>query len=524
MSYALACFLRSLAWETARQEVAKEKPSETVVEEFHLEVVSEAPEAPEELLKAVQEAATAGARGSRPVAELASTQMAAELGLFWYNFVRGDSTAAWGHLTAALQHFHRSHWQPASWRGANLGGWFLLEPGPASPFFDTCHAQIRKLQSQPEDAVQEALGPRENPPGMDDEHGLCEALHLAGGLELRRAMFEEHRASHYTAETMRRISECGLNAVRLPLGYWILQEPGDGEAFEGPCWETLDTAVELIEASGLQLLLDLHGAPGGENAERPCGRKDATWNWQKWRTDEAVRILGSLAARYCQKSCVTGIQVCNEPADSIPAKRLCDFYQEAIEVIRANGMGADKVAIVLPIFTHWRVKEITQTWRERGNFLKYDNVAFDLHYYHNFSKIWNLLSHQQHVDVVHSHALELKSLPGAVVGEWSISRPGRFTDEDQADFAQKQVLAYNHASHGWFFWNWHDHDFYPDWDLERGVFGSGKLPKPLGPELQGFLHPEWEEGSQLPSGVSGLWPRLMAVAGAAQELLQQIWR
>ena len=31
-------------------------------------------------------------------------------------------------------------------------------------------------------------------------------------------------------------------------------------------------------------------------------------------------------------------------------------------------------------------------------------------------------------------------------------------------------------------------------------------------------------GSQLPSGVSGLWPRLMAVAGAAQELLQQIWR
>lgn len=29
-------------------------------------------------------------------------------------------------------------------------------------------------------------------------------------------------------------------------------------------------------------------------------------------------------------------------------------------------------------------------------------------------------------------------------------------------------------------------DFYPDWDLERGVFGSGKLPKPLGPELQAF--------------------------------------
>lgn len=33
-----------------------------------------------------------------------------------------------------------------------------------------------------------------------------------------------------------------------------------------------------------------------------------------------------------------------------------------------------------------------------------------------------------------------------------------------------------------------------DWDMERGVFGSGKLPKPLSKaHLQGFLHPDWEQ-------------------------------
>ena len=32
---------------------------------------------------------------------------------------------------------------------------------------------------------------------------------------------------------MQRITACGLNAVRLPLGHWVLQE--SGEAYEGPC-------------------------------------------------------------------------------------------------------------------------------------------------------------------------------------------------------------------------------------------------------------------------------------------------
>ena len=43
-------------------------------------------------------------------------------------------------------------------------------------------------------------------------------------------------------------------------------------------------------------LQDLHGAPGGENGERPCGRIDGSWNWQKWRTDEAPKTETTVAA------------------------------------------------------------------------------------------------------------------------------------------------------------------------------------------------------------------------------------
>lgn len=455
----------------------------------------------------------AEASGAPPVL----LSMAKALGLYWWFAALQQKDQALRVLSLGLQDFWRCYWRQPPWRGANLGGWLLLEPGPASPFFSTCQSKIEEIKDSHRSIGKSGMidgAPTENPPHLEDEHALCTALEAAGGLQLKQELFKVHRSRHYDESTFSKLAACGLNAVRLPFGHWVVGGPAEGEAFEGPCVEVLDRAVELASAHGLQVLLDLHGNPGGESGERPCGRRDSTWTWHRWRRDEAVELLRRLAARFCGAACVTGVQVCNEPCPSVPTEALCTFYERAVRAIREGGMGPERVAVVLPVFTQWRLPEILGCWHSRGNFLKFDNVAFDLHYYHNFSKVWKLLSQSQHLQVVAEHARELKLLPGAVVGEWSLSRPGNFTDEERAEFAVQQVLAYNHASHGWFFWNWHDHDFLPDWDLERGVLEGGKLPCPLGPqELNGSLFPDWEIDSwrSVPSTtLPGLWPRMLA--------------
>ena len=63
-----------------------------------------------------------------------------------------------------------------------------------------------------------------------------------------------------------------------------LKRVKDGERVRG--LEQLDAAVDLVESHDLQLLLDLHGGPGGESGDRPCGRVDPNWSWEKWRVDE----------------------------------------------------------------------------------------------------------------------------------------------------------------------------------------------------------------------------------------------
>jgi hypothetical protein len=66
------------------------------------------------------------------------------------------------------------------------------------------------------------------------------------------------------------------------------------------------------------------------------------------------------------------------------------------------------------------------------------------------------------------------------------------------------VRGYNHSSHGWFFWNWHDHVFYDKWDMEQGVLGRGRLPQPLAQLAAEFAQEEWvRDPWVIPSSVAG---------------------
>eukprot|EP00927_Polykrikos_kofoidii_P068439 TRINITY_DN63801_c0_g1_i1.p1 TRINITY_DN63801_c0_g1~~TRINITY_DN63801_c0_g1_i1.p1 ORF type:complete len:596 (-),score=88.70 TRINITY_DN63801_c0_g1_i1:439-2226(-) len=463
-------------------------------------------------------ASTAASSTSLPTPSSASPliSMASGCGRYWRAIADGNHKAAVRSLSFMLRDFRQALSDASEpWRGTNLGGWLLLEPGPASPFFEVCERNISEALV--------ARGDRPLVATPQDEHGLALALDSVGR---KQELFSKHRASHYDANTFARIRAAGLNAVRIPFGYWVVTGATCGEAFDGPCLDVLDRAVEMASSQDLQVLLDLHGNPGGENAERPCGRIDQSWRFYRWRFEESLAVLSLVAKRYCDNPCVTGLQICNEPSFMVPIEVLCSFYERAIEVVRAAGMPPSRVAVVIPAFSNHRLGEVFDDWSRRGNWLKYDNVAIDVHHYHEFSPVWSWLAHSDHLQVVHEHARELALLPGAVVGEWSLSRGGRqFSSGEQADYALAQVAAFNHATHGWFFWNWHDYEFFKSWDMERGVFGSATLPNPLtATDRDSLLRPDWKADPEkrVPSNTAWqLWPKVFA---CITYLAPKIWR
>ena len=79
------------------------------------------------------------------------------------------------------------------------------------------------------------------------------------------------------------------------------------------------------------------------------------------------------------------------------------------------------------------------------------------------------LSHEGHLRAVRKHGTILLNLPGSLVGEWSLSRPGRVTDDQIKEWGEVQAKQYGKSSHGSFFWNWKDFPSNPDWDIRIAI-------------------------------------------------------
>eukprot|EP00442_Polarella_glacialis_P052733 CAMPEP_0115071614 /NCGR_PEP_ID=MMETSP0227-20121206/13769_1 /TAXON_ID=89957 /ORGANISM="Polarella glacialis, Strain CCMP 1383" /LENGTH=600 /DNA_ID=CAMNT_0002458263 /DNA_START=197 /DNA_END=2000 /DNA_ORIENTATION=+ len=418
----------------------------------------------ESLCSALRRGVAASARGS-PAEDivLSSVRAMSLCAVAYWREVSQDLGRAAASLARFLEVQRRLYWRPPAWRGVNLGGWLLLEPGPSHALFQT-HSSGASCEWELLERMREDLGP-------------------AGAA----AAIQAHRNSFVTEDDFRKIKALGLNAVRIPFGYWIVTGPADGDVYVGPGLEHLDRALGWCKAHGLQAMLDLHGAPGGESGEKPCGRERKDWTWENWRFQESIKALRIIARRYKGHPSVTGISVCNEPSETVPGDILCQFYDEAVRAIREEGMPPDEVSILLPVYRSERLDEIWRIWNKAfDGFGRHANVAFDLHLYHCFGAWWQRQGFGSQLRMTKRHRKILRRVP-AVVGEWSLALPQRSLaenpqDEDQVyqAFAAAQLDAYSQASHGWFFWNWCDSPLHhPGWDvrtcLERGWVSKAQL-------------------------------------------------
>eukprot|EP00927_Polykrikos_kofoidii_P025129 TRINITY_DN22645_c0_g2_i1.p1 TRINITY_DN22645_c0_g2~~TRINITY_DN22645_c0_g2_i1.p1 ORF type:complete len:924 (-),score=94.27 TRINITY_DN22645_c0_g2_i1:838-3609(-) len=370
---------------------------------------------------------------------------------------------------------------PSQRRGVSVGGWLLLEPGPSRGLF----ARHRVLPDG-------SNGAREGSEATC-EWELMEVLHARGAL----SALAEHRDTFITRADFERMVAMGLNTVRVPIGYWIVIGSTSGDPYVGPALEYVDRAVQWAEELGLQILLDLHGAPGGESAETPCGRRQrplGQWRWRHWRFAESLLALEVLSKRYSSSRTVTGIAVCNEPAPQVPSATLCRFYSQAVATVRKAGMHPSKVTIVLPVFQRslpdfarkWAAtcRRIARQEQKAIEDLGHGDVCFEVHWYHCFENEWHGRTFAQHLRAVQEHAQELRNYP-ILVGEWSLAlgrgaQPGLLSHKEEMRklFAHAQLAAYREASHGWFFWSWSDQGGGPDWDWQLSYM-EGCWPETL---------------------------------------------
>jgi glucan 1,3-beta-glucosidase len=168
-------------------------------------------------------------------------------------------------------------------RGVNLGTWLAVEPTFTGLAFR-------------------------------DEKSLWADLERRFGADKAREIREAYRTAWVTAEDFRRVHDLGLNHVRVPFWYGLLEDDAHPGKYLDDGWRWLDRVVEWSEKAGLYCVLDLHGAPGGQSKEAHTGERERNAFWSDPALQKRTAALwAAVARRYKGRAAVAAFDLLNEP-------------------------------------------------------------------------------------------------------------------------------------------------------------------------------------------------------------------
>ncbi|EGG13121.1 family 5 glycoside hydrolase, partial [Melampsora larici-populina 98AG31] len=205
-------------------------------------------------------------------------------------------------------------------RGVNLGGWLVIEP------FITPYLFEPYIKS-------------ENPP--IDEWSLIKTLG-----DSAKNVIEDHYKDFIKEEDFAQIASAGLNWIRIPIGWWLIESQEDEPFQSGVSWKYLYKAFGWARKYGLRLNLDLHAVPGSQNGWNHSGRQGKQINFlagpmgivNAQRTLNYIMTLTQFISQPKYKNVVPMFSVLNEPKiGSITSAALRSWYYESYKLIRSIG-------------------------------------------------------------------------------------------------------------------------------------------------------------------------------------------
>jgi glucan 1,3-beta-glucosidase len=149
------------------------------------------------------------------------------------------------------------------------------------------------------------------------------------------------------------MKSAGLNAIRIPIGYWAVDVLSDEPYVTGQ-YPYLIQAVQWSSEFGFQVMIDLHGAPGSQNGQDNSGLiGPVLFPSNSSNSDRSLDVLRNLTEEFSQDiygGAVTAIELLNEPRlddENFPMSQLKDFYDDGVEVVSSASVGSNPIDIVI---------------------------------------------------------------------------------------------------------------------------------------------------------------------------------
>ncbi|WPG98301.1 glycoside hydrolase [Acrodontium crateriforme] len=218
------------------------------------------------------------------------------------------------------------------------------------------------------------------------ELAAAEARCKAEGVDKAREIHEKHWREYVSdsdLDWLRDVAKC--TTVRLPIGYFTLGPAYcEGTPFQNVAgvyqnaWNCVKDLVARCHQRGLGVLIDVHGLPGGANAQDHSGTdsKKAEFWGSKNNRNLGLRCICFIAQQAKGMEGVAGIQIVNEAEHN--AKDMYNWYEEVLKE-------AAKIDASMPIYVSdaWNLTQASE-WSKGRNVIsagQVNPVVVDTHLY-----------------------------------------------------------------------------------------------------------------------------------------------
>ncbi|KAK7951937.1 uncharacterized protein PG986_007665 [Apiospora aurea] len=364
---------------------------------------------------------------------------------------------------------------PSKIRGVNLGGWLVSEPWMMSTEWSDMDC-VTSTQ----------------PGACQSEFDCVSKL----GQSKADAAFDKHYRDWITPTDVQKIHDAGLNTIRIPMGYWIYRDIVDSsEHFPKIDLKYLDAVIQKAADLGMFVIIDLHGAPGGQKLVDAFTGQCLTQQWwpgffSQNNYDRASKFLTWMTQRIYNttsyKKAVGVIEVVNEPErGNDRSQQEKDtltqvYYPQALQAVRAV---EDSMSINQADRLHVQFMDGLWDSGDPNSDLPSDSrVMFDDHNY--VGEAIPQKDNAKQADYMwytckDDNRLTDDDTPKAV-GEFSLTVKGSIENNSEFDPHKGQNYAFYRQwwgaqqrlyekTNGWIFWTWKTQLGNPRWDYQLAI-------------------------------------------------------
>ena len=196
-------------------------------------------------------------------------------------------------------------------------------------------------------------------------------------------LYKTYEDNWLTEYDFQKMAEIGINCVRVPFWYRNFMNNPEGEWInsdfsQNPGFQRLDWVISECKKYNIYVILDLHGAPGGQGSGHCDGSKTDTVFTNAEHRAACIKLWEAIANRYKDEEIVAMYDLLNEPTaggTGIPVEedRRNILYDDLYKAIRA--IDSKHIICMEAMWTYDKLPNPAD--------MGWENVSYSVHYYSN---------------------------------------------------------------------------------------------------------------------------------------------